>query len=170
MEPLFVSVVDNNVEYLFSEDSINDSDEDSKISSQSILDHTGCKSKYMFPNRIKYIFEDDLEDSGRNNPKDIVIHDDEASAYENIIIVDMDEYYQVEKLKLISDKFQLLGFESVGGINDENSVKNLYKEVNIEVVSKFKDLSNISKELPLNKLINIYNIQNKQLQSLYDSI
>lgn len=170
MEPFFVSVLDKNVEHLFNGDAISDYEKDLKVAFQKTWDQSGCNGKYMFPNRIKYIFDDDLVDSGKNNVEGVVVPTDESSDYENIIIIDMDENYRVVDLSLISDKYQLLKYNIVGDTEDRKHLETSYNEVNVEVVSKFKNLSSIARDLPLNKLIDIYNIQNTQLQSLYESI
>ena len=171
MEPFFVSVMDNNVEHHFNEgDTISDCGKDSKIDFQNTSDQLSCNAKCMFPNKIKYIFDDDLVERGNNSVEGDIILDDEDLDYENIIIIDMDENHHVLNLNLISDKYQLLKYDIVGDAEDRKSLEKSYKEINIEVVSKFRNLSNVAKDLPLNKLIDIYNIQNTQLQSLYDSI
>lgn len=154
MDPISISICDNNIEYLINKDDNKiDSNGSTKSSLEAPLEDGYSTSKAMFPNRTKYIFEDDVE--GSNNEEEV--------DYENVFIINMNEDHIVEDVNLISDQYQLLQFTPKQDAKTGN-------ELDIEVISKFKDLSKHTKNMSLSKLINIYNIQNKQLASLLDSI
>lgn len=177
MEPLCISVNDNNAEFLLKREKM----DPSKAQDAIPLDNAITNSRSMFPNRIKYIFDDDIEeeqeqviDEGEEtgttgNSKDALLKKHNDSTYENAIVVNMNGDYQIEDVHLFSDKYHLLGFksstqESIQGTEKFNNV------LDIEVISKFKDLSKYMKDVPLTKLIDIYDTQNKQLASLCGSI
>lgn len=193
MEPLSLSLCDNNVENSFNKDKM-DRRESSRLSwstddqnsSKPTINHSQC----MFPNKIKYIFEDDDDEYGEDKIDEQSVENDEIAEdnrhFENAIIINMDENYHIENVHLISDHYQLLNFstneikripekgrESLTEPNNNDEMQKSSindKDLVIDVISTFKDLNKYTKDLPLDKLIDIYKIQNKQLSTLYDSI
>lgn len=154
MDPICISIHDNNVEYLLNKDNNKSSGKGTTNLPLEVPSDDGPSStRAMFPNRIKYIFEDDLEEH----------EDEEGVDYDNVFIVNMDQDHKVEDVILVSDQYQLLNYTLKQGDKTGD-------ELDVQVISKFKDLSKTAKNTSLSKLIDIYNIQNKQLVSLCDSI
>lgn len=154
MDPICISIHDNNVEYLLNKDNNKSSGKGmTNLPLEVPSDDGPSSTRAMFPNRIKYIFEDDLEEH----------EDEEGVDYDNVFIVNMDQDHKVEDVILVSDQYQLLNYTLKQGDKTGD-------ELDVQVISKFKDLSKTAKNTSLSKLIDIYNIQNKQLVSLCDSI
>ena len=82
----------------------------------------------------------------------------------------MNESLIVENIELISDEYELLHFESKEVINKEDTKSISNVDIEIDVLSKFKDLSYKTKDLSLGKMIQIYKIQNEQIQTIMSSI
>lgn len=154
MDPLYIDVHDNNAEHILNKETNKSSPNGlATLSLEAPLEDDPAVTKAMFPNRIKYIFEDDIEEN----------NEEEGTDYDNVFIINMDEDHKVEDVVLISDQYQLLSYTPKQGDKTGD-------ELDIQVISKFKDLLKTTKSLSLSKLIDIYNIQNKQLFSLCDSI
>lgn len=148
---------------------------DNKGSSDNMIDHTELNdittdNKIMFPTKIRYIFEDDE----RNN---LVKNDEKEnnSDIENVILIDLDSSNYLENVMLLSDKFELLSFkenktQQLNNIGNNGEFSNLRNAIELNVVSQFRDLSNVTNDLSLSELIKIYAIQNQQIETLFNSI
>ncbi|CCK71549.1 Atg31p KNAG_0H01360 [Huiozyma naganishii CBS 8797] len=155
MDPITLCVNDKNVCQALSPQ--NQSWKDSLSESPTYRQSIG---KSMFPTNIKYIFDGE----------EICNKEDDA---ENVIILEMSEGGQVESVEMISDDFELLRFKN----NGENPLldttvqgNKLNIDLELDVVSKFRELSEITADLSLEELVNVYKIQNEQLRSIYNSI
>ncbi|CUS21596.1 LAQU0S03e06238g1_1 [Lachancea quebecensis] len=102
----------------------------------------------MFATNVKYIFEDDEEP----------LPEQEDPAIENVVIIEADESLRVTQVELISDQFKQLGFE----VHDGN-------EVSIDALSRFETPRQLG-SLPLEKLVQLYKLQNDQLHSLFNTL
>nr|4P1W_B Chain B, Atg31 [Lachancea thermotolerans CBS 6340]4P1W_E Chain E, Atg31 [Lachancea thermotolerans CBS 6340]5JHF_B Chain B, KLTH0C07942p [Lachancea thermotolerans CBS 6340]5JHF_E Chain E, KLTH0C07942p [Lachancea thermotolerans CBS 6340] len=102
----------------------------------------------MFATNVKYIFEDDQE----------LLPEQEDPAIENVVIIEADESLRVTQVELISDQFKQVGYE----VRDGN-------EVCIDALSRFETPRQLG-NLPLEKLVQLYKLQNDQLHSLFNTL
>lgn len=151
MEPITLTVIDENVSFLLNSDESHGSWKETN------------SGKVMFPTNIQYIFENDATPNNGTNGGDTDI--------ENIIIIDLDESLSIEDIELISDKYEMLSYrknEMVDAGKQDDEPSGL--DIEIDVLSKFKALTSSTNELSLEKLIELYNTQNEQLEQLSRSI
>lgn len=148
----------------------------------------------MFPTNTRYIFDDDEDISmatpinSNNKNKD----DKNANCeIQNVIILTIDKEGDLENVELISDNYEMLSYKRNRPVNlAESRSLSRFNEaepltleegkdapqvqpmrVEIELVSAFKDYSALSLDhLKLDDLTRIFCIQNKQLQTISESL
>ncbi|EDO19260.1 hypothetical protein Kpol_1036p2 [Vanderwaltozyma polyspora DSM 70294] len=155
-----ITVYDKNVYYLLSS-----RDFSNEPGPAGIFDNLG-PGKSMFPTKIKYIFEDDDDQSIESN---------EENGIDNVIIIDLDNNHSLENVTLLSDGYELLSFKenklpTPGERSDKQELKDICNEIEIDVISQFRDLSKVSKNLSLDDLIKIYALQNEQIRTISDTL
>ncbi|EJS44302.1 cis1p [Saccharomyces arboricola H-6] len=148
----------------------------------------------MFPTSIKYIFEDNDEESIDSSDAALTAGiDKDEDELENVIIVQLDESGTLEDITLISDQYELLSHRTTSLRLEENQLKTfvphgvskvnedgeeaggsdklgLDLDIELDVISQFCDISPLLQELSLNDLIKLYVTQNEQLQLISNSI
>ncbi|SCU93779.1 LAME_0F04962g1_1 [Lachancea meyersii CBS 8951] len=103
-----------------------------------------------FPTNVKYVFEDDEDLS--------VDHEDEEIG--NVVVVETNANLEVTHVELISDRFKQLSWETA---QDDN------QELHMRVISRFEPLLEAD-DLPLEKLMEIYQKRNEQLNNLFNTL
>ncbi|CAI4055053.1 hypothetical protein N7582_000234 [Saccharomyces uvarum] len=150
----------------------------------------------MFPTNIKYLFEDDEGDTADLGGTALTAGiDKEEDELENVIIVQLNESGSLEDVTLVSDQYELLSHRASSPSLEENQLRTLVShssddklnddgegvsidsdklgmdlDLELEVISQFRDLSPFVRELSLNDLIKLYVTQNEQLQMVSNSI
>ncbi|CCC67602.1 hypothetical protein NCAS_0A10440 [Naumovozyma castellii] len=141
-------------------------DKESQYSSSS---NPECATDVTFPTNIKYIFEDDeehekvigLDTTSLGSSKDTI---------ENVIVVQLDENGAFEDVDLISENYILLDVIKSEDTVDENKNISRNHDIELQVLSKFRDLSPIANDLPLDDMISLYRIQNEQIETICNSL
>ncbi|SCU78669.1 LANO_0A03598g1_1 [Lachancea nothofagi CBS 11611] len=105
----------------------------------------------MFACNVKYIFEDDEES----------VAEGDDGGIENVVVIETNGGLKVTNVELISERFKLLEYETA---EDDNH------EVVISAMSKFEGLGEEFRELPLERLVEIYRLRNDQLESLFNTL
>lgn len=148
VQPLTITVYDRNVRHMLSD------------GNESSSHHTpDGNSHAMFPTNIRYVFEDD--DTGLT-----ALESENDDAIENMIIVNLEDSGDLSEVELISDQFEMLSYKGMSsGTNDQ-----ITDDIELEVVSRFADLSDLVQDLPLDELIKLYVIQNEQMQTISNSM
>ncbi|KAL3232257.1 Citrinin resistance protein, mitochondrial [Nakaseomyces bracarensis] len=174
-EPVSLTVYDRNIWHLFKKGPA-----------------VGETPQAMFPTNIRYIFDDD-EDISIPTPSNNGINmTNEADGVENVIILNIDEKGDLENVELISDNYEMLSYRKSRPVNlaesrslsrfsevtpdndNDKGVGVAHRQpmrVELELVSEFKDYTAMSlDDLKLDELTRIFSIQNKQLQTISDSL
>ncbi|SMN20314.1 similar to Saccharomyces cerevisiae YDR022C CIS1 Autophagy-specific protein required for autophagosome formation [Maudiozyma saulgeensis] len=162
MEPVVLSVFDKNIFYELS-------NKKSTGAEQSNSRHV------VFPTHFKYIFDDPEETIISSTEPVSDINDDEG--IENVIVLNLDESYNLLKVELLSENVELLSFKQnknqssltkLDEPQDDSSMK-VY-DIELDVVSNFKDVDSLTDNLSLDELIKLFNVQNDQIQKITNSI
>lgn len=172
MEPIIVTVYDKNIasDQTVLQKAIEDENRNDSLNPALI-------ENASFPTNIKYIFEDSA-----NTTTDTEFEIPQDDYIENVIVVNLDSSYNLEHVELVSDNFELLSFRK-DTTEEEQKPNTPIPEtsfnqnitvpdqlcVDLEVLSKFKSNEEFE-NLPLDKLIRLYNIQNEQMRQISNSI
>ncbi|CAB4253138.1 similar to Saccharomyces cerevisiae YDR022C CIS1 Autophagy-specific protein required for autophagosome formation [Maudiozyma barnettii] len=162
MEPIVLSVSDENIFYELSSKKQNGTD---RSDNRHII----------YPTHFKYIFEDPEETIPSSAEPISDINEDDS--VENVIVLNFNESHKLLKVELLSENAELLSFKLNKNLNSltkledsQNEDSNQVLDIELDVVSNFRNIDSLTDDLPLDKLIKLYNVQNDQIQKITDSI
>ncbi|CCE65666.1 hypothetical protein TPHA_0M00910 [Tetrapisispora phaffii CBS 4417] len=156
-----ITVLDTNISHIIKNGGQHKAEE---TSLNLFKGHNHLNKALSFPTNIRYIFEDDDNELEINNLKGTI---DELDI-ENIIVIDLDTDNSLQKVQLISDKYELLSYKEKSCNENSTNPKISEKEIELKVLSQFKEFEHIPEQYSLEDLIKLYAIQNEQIEELID--